>query len=121
MSNDRQNDRKRQAQHLLRVLTGEGEPLMITETGDTAEPQQEDLGTSPTMAAELFEVLEHYGLSPEAKVRILALGLGMIELLATLSSLVDRWEAEGLARSGFSREVEAVILRHLTSLMQSDV
>lgn len=43
MSEDRRRERLRHARRLMRVLTGEGESLIMTETGEVSEPQPEHL------------------------------------------------------------------------------
>jgi hypothetical protein len=43
MSDDRSRERRRHARQLMQALTGEGEPVIITESGEVSEPQRDHL------------------------------------------------------------------------------
>ncbi len=86
--------------------------LMRREFGD-------DFGEAPEFAAELVELCESHGLPPEAAPRVFEEVLGVFKRLGDLRTMSEYLESEGLTRAGFRRELEALIGRHITMLLQS--
>jgi hypothetical protein len=60
MSEDRRRERQRLARQLMRALTGEGEPVIITEAGDVSEHRRDHLERiSPSMSYRALVDLRH--------------------------------------------------------------
>jgi hypothetical protein len=87
--------------------------MMRREFGD-------DFGEAPAMEAKLGELCEHYALPHEAVLYLLELVMDLLRPLARLRTFGDRCEAEGVVPTGFRRELEALIIRQLTLLSQSE-
>ena len=85
--------------------------LMRREFGD-------DFGHTPELAAELAALCESHGLPLEAALRVYGEVIPIFKALANLRMMSDHFETEALARAGFRRELETLIVRHLTILSQ---
>jgi hypothetical protein len=86
--------------------------MMRREFGD-------DFGEMPEMGGELLELYQRYGLPPEAAMLVHEQVIDALLPIARLRTMADRFEAEGVTRVGFRRELEALIIRQLTLLSQS--
>jgi hypothetical protein len=80
----------------------------------------EDFGDAPEMEAEVCELLERYALPPDGILHVLELIMELLRPLARLRMFADRCEADNVVRGGFRRELEALIVRQLTLLAQSE-
>ena len=86
--------------------------MMRRELGD-------DFGEVLEMDGELLELYQRHGLPPEAVILVHQQVIDTLLPLARLRTMGDKFEAEGVTRAGFRRELEALIIRHLTLLSQS--
>ena len=87
--------------------------MMRREFGD-------DFGEAPAMEAKLGELCERYALPHEAVLYLLELVMDLLRPLTKLRTFGHRCEAEGIVPTGFRRELEALIVRQLTLLSQSE-
>jgi hypothetical protein len=80
----------------------------------------EDFGLSPDMEVELGDLLERYALPHEGVLHVFETVMDLLKPLARLRTFADRCEAEQVVPAGFRREIEALIIRQLTRLSQTD-
>jgi hypothetical protein len=80
----------------------------------------EDFGEVPELEAELCDLLERYALPHEGALHVLELTMDIVRPLARLRTFADRCEAEAVVLAGFRRDLEALIVRQLTRLLQSE-
>jgi hypothetical protein len=86
--------------------------MMRRELGD-------DFGDMPELDGELLELYKRHGLPPEVAILVHQQVIDALLPLARLRTMGDKFEAEGVTRAGFRRELDALIIRHLTLWSQS--
>ena len=80
----------------------------------------DDFGAAPELQAELCDLLDRYALPPDGVLHVLEVVIELMRPLARLRMFADRCEHEEVVRAGFRRDLEALIVRHLTRLSQSE-
>jgi hypothetical protein len=73
----------------------------------------------PTFADELNAAFESYGVSGESRRLVLDQTLDLLRAFKRLGDIGDQLEAEGIARAGFSKELQTVLVMAQLSAVAS--
>jgi hypothetical protein len=87
--------------------------MMRRELGD-------EFGEASDMTAKVSDLLERYTLPPDGILHVMEQIMDLIRPLARLRIFANNCEHNGVVPAGFRRELEALIVRQLTLLSQSE-
>jgi hypothetical protein len=87
--------------------------MMRRELGD-------DFGDEIDMEVDFIELCERYAVPIDGELHILETRMPLLKAFARLRTFADRAETEGVVRAGFRRELEALIVRQIKRLSESE-